>query len=562
MKEELLAQLKALLEKESTEMKELIKSVNEIKRKFEEITEDEKLHKIEQTEEQTETPQESSTDKSFNTLISEFEERKKTYLTQLSEEKNKNLQTKEKLVEELKALSEKPEEITSFKKLKEYQDAWKNTGTSNDEIYKEVQAQYSFLIEKLYHDLQLNREFRELDYKKNLQAKKEIIAKVEHLDQDENIQHVSQVLKHLEYEWKETGPVPFELKDEVNGAYLAAIKKTYARIDQFFADKRQKEKENLVVKEKIAAKIQTINLKNTLTTHRAWVAETEYIMQLRNEWKSLGYSEHDERVWETFKQECSKFFENKNEFYKQIEKQRKISREQKTLLCEKAETVFKEFEEHKNFSKASLQLINLQKQWNKIPPAPQAVENALWNRFRSICDNFFNSRKEVVEKEKQQELNNLELKKALLEEIKQFQLSGETEKDIEHLKSFSQKWQTIGFVPRSEVKSLLQEFSGLLDELYAKLRTNKADAAKMRFQARIDSIRSTDGGKDMLRHEKSTLKRKIDNLRNEILTLENNLGFFKGNASNPMAKQVLDKIEKNKLEIETLYAQLEIIEKN
>lgn len=164
------------------------------------------------------------------------------------------MQAKQKIVEELQILSEKPEEVTSFKKLRDFQESWKKISYSNDELYKEVQAQYNYLIEKLYHDLQLNREFRELDFKKNLQAKKEIIAKVENLENNETVTHVAQVLKHLEFEWKETGPVPFELKDEINGAYLAAIKKTYARIDHFFVEKRQKDKDNLILKKKLQVK--------------------------------------------------------------------------------------------------------------------------------------------------------------------------------------------------------------------------------------------------------------------------------------------------------------------
>jgi hypothetical protein len=556
MKEELLVQLKALLEDSSADFKETIKTVNSIKRKYEEILEDEKFNNIKNEVD----VDESSTDKAFQELILDFEKKKNAFFQALDNEKNEALQAKQKIVEELQILSEKPEEVTSFKKLRDFQESWKKISYSNDELYKEVQAQYNYLIEKLYHDLQLNREFRELDFKKNLQAKKEIIAKVENLENDETVTHVAQVLKHLEFEWKETGPVPFELKDEINGAYLAAIKKTYARIDHFFVEKRQKDKDNLILKEKIASKVQSINLKNTLTTHKAWTAETDFVMQLRNDWKNLGYSEHDEKVWELFKAECSKFFENKNEFYKNIEKQRKLSREQKTILCEKAEAILKEFEENKDFNKISQQLIALQKQWNKIPPAPQLVENALWNRFRNVCDTFFNSKKEVFAKEKEQETINLELKKELLQEIQQYQLTNETDKDLEQLKSFAQKWQAIGFVPRAEAKNIIQEYNKLLDELYGKLRTNRADASKMRYQARIESLKSADGGKDLLRNERSTIRRKIEHLKNEVQTLENNLGFFKGNATSPMAKQVLDKIQKNNNDIEALYAQLEIIE--
>lgn len=334
----------------------------------------------------------------------------------------------------------------------------------------------------------------------------------------------------------------------------------YTKIDTYFADRRTKEKENLEGKERLIQKVKTINSKTTTTSHRAWVAETDNILFIREEWKKIGFSENDSKLWDVFKTECNLFFERKQEFYNKVEAQRKLAREIKNQLCEKAENTFKEFEENKDFKKANEVFLELQREWAKTPSAAQAVENALWMRFRTQCDSFFSKKDESIKILQQEQQQNLEQKQALLAEMKAYTLLGEYEKDIETFKNFSKKWQQIGLVPRPDAKTINNDFNETLDNLYNQLKTNRTEAAKLKFAARVENMKSANDGKNALRNERMIIKRKIDQLQNEISTLENNLGFFKGNVSNnPMARQVLDKINKNKSELEVMYSQLNII---
>lgn len=470
----------------------------------------------------------------FKNLYNEYKKEKALFNHQAEQEKEDNLVKKQAIIDDLKALVEKQEDVNAtFPEFREIQNRWREVGPVPVQKFRDINDTYQFYVEKFYDMVKINHELRDLDFKKNLEVKEGFCELAEKLSEKENVVEAFKELQKLHEQWKDFGPVAKEYRDSIWERFKAATSVINKKYQAFFEEQKSKYAENLAQKEKLCEQVEEM-LGMEIKSSNEWNALSKQIEEIQKTWKTIGFAakKDNQRIYERFRAACDKFFENKRAFYAGFKEDMNANLEKKLKLIEKAEALKTSTE----WKKSTDLFIALQKEWKEIGAVPRKKSEQLWKKFRAACDDFFSERDKQAKPENDF-YGNLKAKKKLIEEINGYVSEGNIEADREAYKAFAEKWQAIGFVPFKEKDNINEAYRSAVKEKFPDFQ-----------QAHERGRRSS-----APRSEKDVLIQKYNSLQQDIITYENNIGFFSmSKNSEPLIKQMKERIEKAKQELKEL----------
>ncbi|MCQ2140072.1 MAG: DUF349 domain-containing protein [Bacteroidales bacterium] len=476
----------------------------------------------------------------FKSLYNAFKKERAEYNKQQDAEKEENLQKKLAVIEDLKGLLESQEDVNAtFPAFRDIQARWRAVGPVPAQNFRDVNDQYQYLVEKFYDMVKINRDLRDLDFKKNLEAKEAFCQAAEKLSENENVVEAFRELQKLHEQWKEFGPVAKEYRDQIWDRFKAATSVINKKYQAFFEEQKGKQADNLAAKERLCEQVEAIADKEVASSNE-WNALAKEIEEIQKQWKGIGFAskKDNQKVYDRFRAACDKFFEKKRVFYSQYKDSMAENLEKKMSIIEQAEAL----KSSTDWKKTTDLLIGLQKQWKEIGAVPRKKSEQLWKRFRTACDEFFAERDKQAKPENDF-YANLKAKKAVIEEVKAYVSEG-AEADAAAQKAFNEKWQSIGFVPFKEK-----------DTIYAAFK--EAMQAKFGGRAQRNSGRPARAP----RSEKDILIQKYNTLQQDIATYENNIGFFSmSKNSEALIKQMQERIDSSKQELKELEEKIRKVE--
>lgn len=495
----------------------------------------------------------------FYNLCKSVKDKKVAMAKQTEAEREKNLEIKLQLIEELKELVQKEETLNkTFQEFKDIQERWRNTGLVPQGQVNNLLETYHHHVENFYNYIKINKELRDLDLKKNLDAKIRLCEEAEQLIEKNDINEAFKQLQFLHAQWKEIGPIPKEQQEPIWERFKAATGKINESYHNFFETLKQEQENNLKVKEEICEKAAAIAAA-AYNGIAEWNNGAKALLDLQEEWKHSGTVPQKERnrIFKTFRASCDEFFNRKREFYKQMLADQEKNLELKIKLCEKVEAI----QDSTEWKTTTDRIISYQKEWKKIGPAPRKYSNKVWMRFRAACDTFFNNKKAHFKDIDSEQEKNMELKKALLEEVKQFTLSENTEENIQKLKDFQTRWNEIGYVPIKFKDALQDEFRNAINTYFDKMNLDEFDKNLEKYRAKINALDTDENKEFKIINEREKLVIKIRQLETDINTWENNIGFIaKSNKSEGLIRELKNKIEKTKQRLALLQEKLKALD--
>ena len=489
----------------------------------------------------------------FDQYYSLFRDNKNAHFKSLQTNLKTNLENRLAIVEELKELINPQENIKdTLKHFNDLRERWKNSGPIPKDKYNHVWNNYHFHVENFYDYLHLDREARDLDFKHNLEQKQKIVTRVEELVNETDINKAFRELQDLHKIWKEDiGPVSREHRDEIWNKFSDLTKQMHDKREVLFENLRGTELENLEKKKEIIAKIEVLATEK-VNAHSQWLTQIEKVEALRTAFFSAGKvpSEVNEETWAAFKTAVRNFNSFKNSFYKDIKRDQNSNLSRKTALVAKA----KELQESNDFAATTPIMKQIQEEWKQIGHVPRKYSDKIWVEFKDACNYYFDKLKEQKNEENSEEVEAFDKKKAYLETLREFQLTGDHKTDLDAIKLHIENWKGFGRVPFPR-RHIEGKFNKVLDALFEKLSLSKKDSEMMRFSNRMGNL-SENNDTRKLEGEKIFLMRKIDEIKNEIFQLENNIQFFTNTRNakkeNSIVLEVRKNIEKHKEELEIL----------
>ena len=480
-------------------------------------------------------------EKGFKELYNKYKAEKAEYNRQLEKEREDNLAVKEAVIADLKNLIEKQEDVNAtFPEFREIQDRWRAVGPVPAQSYRNINETYQLYVEQFYDMVKINRELRDLDFKKNLEVKEELCAQAEKLAESENVVDAFKELQKLHEQWKEYGPVAKEFREQIWDRFKAATAVVNKKYQAFFEGIKEQQAENLAKKTVLCEKVEEIAAREVASSND-WNAFSKEIEELQKEWKTIGFAskKDNQKIYDRFRAACDDFYGRKRDFYTDYKDSMNANLEKKVALCEAAEAL----KTSTDWKKTTDQFISLQKQWKEIGAVPRKKSELLWKRFRAACDEFFAERDKQAKPENDF-YGNLKAKQAIIEEIKAYELKGDSS-DQEAMRQFQARWQEIGFVPFKEKDKVAQAYK-------------EAVAAKFPKEPRR--------GRGTAKTSKSPMEiliQKYHQLEQDITTYENNIGFFSmSKNSEPLIKQMQERIAQAKAELNDLAAQIRTLKES
>lgn len=501
----------------------------------------------------------SNTKELFLSLLKNYKDKKAEAAKKNEVEREENLRIKLQLIEELKELVQKEEALNqTFQEFKDIQERWRNTGTVPQNRINDLLETYHHHVENFYNYIKINKELRDLDLKRNFDAKITLCEEAEKLAENSDINEAFKQLQLLHARWKEIGPIHKDQKETVWGRFKEATNKINDSYHNFFEDLKKEQENNLKLKEGLCEKAAVLS-EGEYKTINEWHTAAQSLIDLQEEWKHTGLVPIRERnkIYKKFRSLCDAFFDRKREFYKTLQAEQENNLKAKIALCEKAEAL----QDSTDWKVTTDKLIALQKEWKKIGAAPQKYSNKVWNRFRAACDIFFNNKSNYLKNIDTEQEKNLELKKTLLEEVKQFTPSDNNDATLQQLKEFQARWAAIGFVPIKEKEAIQDEFRKIINAHFDKLNLDEFDKTLEKYRAKIHSLDSGENKESKIISEREKLVSKIRQLETDINTWENNIGFItKSNKSESLIRELTFKIEKTRQRLSLLHEKLKAID--
>ena len=467
-----------------------------------------------------------------------------------------NLKTKQQIIDDIDQLTQEDESVKkTFEHFRILQEQWKKTGHVPESENNNLWQSYHHHVELFYDYIKLNNDLRDLDFKRNLEEKTSICEKAEALLNEKSFNKMHSTLQELHEHWKNVGPVNREIREELWERFQNISKTLNKKRNDYFLKEKEKDKTKLINKEEICRKITALT-SETLTSHKSWEEKTSQCSSLEKEWKDVGRLNKAENsiAWKSLRTVLNSFYDKKNTYYKQKKEEAKSVLKVKIVICEKSE----ELQNSTDWQETGRQLISLQNDWKNAGFSNADQSNRIWKRFKAACDTFFNSRKEyykAMDNEKEMALKD---KEEILLKLKEFKSSANSKDDIKQLKEFSNKWKKVGHIPREKMK-INDDFFNIINDKFEELGLSKKVLAEEQYKNKVSSIKGNDKA---ISSEKQFLRLKIDSLKKEISQYENNISFFgKNKGTEPLRKQVEEKITKVNTEIETLKQKLQILNK-
>lgn len=495
----------------------------------------------------------------FKAAMNVIKQKRAELQAELDRQKEENLQKKQEILERIKALSATPEEANqAYKEFKELQNQWKELTLVPAEKANELWKTYQLYVEQYYDQLKLNNEFREYDFKKNLEIKTRLCETAEKLNEEADVISAFQQLQALHQEFKETGPVAKELREEIWARFKAASTAVNKRHQQYFEELKQKEEENLAHKTALCEKIEAVDL-TAVKTAAAWEAQTQQIIEMQKEWRTIGFAPQkmNVKIFERFRGACDRFFTEKAAFFKRLKEEQAQNLAKKTELCEKAEAL----KDSTDWKATADKLMQIQKEWKTIGAVPKKHSESLWQRFIGACDYFFEQKGKNTASQRGEEKENLQKKEQVIEKLKALLESDEEENKQDAVRELMKEWNEIGFVPFKEKDKIYKAYHETVDQLFKALNMSAARRRLDNFKNNLKND-AKEGGQGLSR-ERERLVRAYENKRSEIKTYENNLGFLtcSSKKGSSLLNEMNKKMEKLKDELNLIGEKIAAIDK-
>lgn len=494
----------------------------------------------------------------FYTVFDSIKTRRKEQIALKNALEVENLKKKRLLLKALSELIEHEENIGKlFEEQKRINDNWKEIGDIPRDVRSDLQQEYSRLLDDFFHNVKIYKEIKDYDRRKNGELKNAVIQKLNSLLSEQNIKEVELQLKSLQDEWEDIGPTEQDEWEALKEGYWSAVKQVYEKIKTHYEGKRAQMHENLSLKIELVEKVKTI-VEQSRNSAADWANHTDVIIQLQEEWKKIGFGpkKENEEVWKKFRSQCDAFFQEKSAFFSQINATFDAVAEKKKRLIEEAEAI----KNDTDWGNTTQKFIELQKKWKVLGSAGQKHEQKLWKKFRSICDFFFEAKQaHFDEQEKANEGNYIE-KIALIEELVRFELPEDTQSAIAALKTFSERFNAIGHVPLKNKDEVYKSFQAAIDEHYKSLKLEGNQKEKVLFESKLAVLKSHSNSAELLAKEKAHIRKQIEEVKQQLMQYENNLGFFSNaKSNNPLLEEVKKNIEKAKSKMSALKDKLKLI---
>ena len=505
-------------------------------------------------------PQSDAIEEEFKNVMAIIKEKRSAQMAELERQKEENLQIKLSIIEELKELVESPDDANkSYTEFKKLQQQWNETKLIPQAKVNELWKSYQLYVEKFYDILKLNNEFREYDFKKNLEIKNRLCEAAEKLADEEDVISAFHQLQKLHQEFRDTGPVEKELRDEVWNRFKAASTVVNRRHQQHFEALKEAEQHNLDQKTVICEIVESIEY-DELKTFSAWENKTQEVIALQTKWKTIGFAPQkmNVKIFERFRHACDDFFKKKGEFFKTLKEGMNENLEKKKALCEKAESL----KESTDWKATADTLTKLQKEWKTIGPVPKKHSDTIWKRFISACDYFFEQKNKATSSQRSVELENMEKKKEIITRLSAIDESIDTEEASKQVRELMKEWGTIGHVPFKEKDKLYKQYHSLVDQLFERFNISASNRKLSNFKSNISNIQS--GGSQTLYREREKLVRAYENMKSELQTYENNLGFLTSASKkgNSLLTELNRKVEKLKADLELVLQKIKVIDES
>ena len=492
--------------------------------------------------------------KEFNSVYFDYKEKRNNYYQQLKKNLQKNLEDRLAIIEELKGMIGAGADMNAnFNQFKELQERWKKAGPVPRESYKDIWRTYHHHVEHFYDFLHLDREFRDMDFKHNLEQKLKMIARAEELAEEKDINRAFRELQMLHKMWKEdVGPVAKEYREDIWEKFSDATKKIHENRQDHFAELDKEKEKNLEVKKDIIEQIKVI-ADDEITSHNQAQQRIKLVEELREKFFKAGKVPRNvnEETWQSFKQTVRTFNRKKNAFYKNLKKEQYNNLQKKLELIEIAEAN----KDNEDFKITTPVMKKVQSEWKKIGHVPRKDSDKIWKRFKAACNHYFDRLHSVRNEENKEENEAFDKKKELLDAVRDLELSGDPKEDIKIIKAKISEWKEVGRVPYNR-RYIEGKFNKVLDKLFEQVDIGRKEAEMMKYENRVQALDEADDDRK-IEKEENFLRKKISDTKAEINQLENNLQFFSNvDETNPMVREVLKNIERHKVQLETWKAKL------
>ena len=507
-------------------------------------------------EEEAFVAQEDEVEAKIKELLAEFKEKRAEFNAEQEAVKLANLEKKNKIIEEIKTISQDTDNINrQFPRVQQLQQEFKAIGEVPSVNTTDVWKAYQAAIENFYDLLKINKELRDYDFKKNLEIKQQLCEQAEALDEESDVIAAFKTLQTLHDKWRETGPVAKEIREQVWARFKTASAVINKKHQAYFEERKASEKENADAKTALCEEIEKIDTEG-LKTYAAWDETTKKIISLQEEWKKLGFASRkvNTALYTRFRKTCDEFFSKKAAFFKSMKEELASNLAKKTELCEKAEAL----KDSTDWKETSDALIALQKEWKTIGPVVKRHSDAVWKRFISACDYFFEQKKKQTSSQRSVEHENLKAKKELIAQVNAILESEEEVEDApQKIRDLMSKWQSIGHVPFKEKDKIYAAYKEAIDKAFEKFDMKA-------IRSRLSNFENTmsQSGSDKVYHEREKLVRAYEQKCSELKTYENNMGFFNATSKsgNSIVKEMERKIANLKDEIALLEQKIKIID--
>ena len=488
-------------------------------------------------------------EETFKQQMAIVREKRARIFQQQEAEKQANLEKKLEIIEKIKAMATSPDEANkSYNEFKELQQQWKDIKNVPADRASELWRNYQLYVEQFYDLLKLNSEAREYDFKKNLETKTKLCEAAEKLADEEDVISAFHQLQELHQQYRETGPVAKELREQIWTRFKAASTVINKRHQQHFEDLRSKEEENLTLKTALCEKVEEIS-KQENKTASDWEKRSKEIIDIQNQWKTIGFAPQkmNVKIFERFRAACDDFFGRKSEFFKEMKQAYAANIEKKKALVEKAQALA----DSTDWKVTSDKLINLQKEWKTIGVVPKKIGDQLWHDFLNACNKFFEARNAANAGARNEERENLEKKRNIIEQIKAL-VADAANATREKVQALTDEYNKVGHVPYKEKDALYAAYHEALDAIYKELNISNKRRRLDDFKSNIRNMAKR--GEDAIDNERGRLTRRFEQLKQEIQTYENNLGFL--NASSKKGNSLIDEMNRK---VQKLRDDLELV---
>lgn len=507
-------------------------------------------------------PEKSDIERKFDNALQIFKNNKNKFLENIEAEKQRNLETKNGIIDDLRKLLEENEATPkNLKELndsfKELQEKWKNVGPVPQNESNNLWQNYHFYVEKFFDILRINRELKDLDLKKNLEQKIKLCEQAESLLLQDSVKQSFKELQDLHEKWKEIGPVPEDKKEELWERFKNASDQINQRRREHYEQIYAEQQNNYNAKVVLCEKAEEFTAQPA-TNAKEFNAISDQLTELLKVWKTLGAAppKVNEEIWNRFKGTLDKFFEKKKEFFGKIKDEQQTNYNMKVNLAIRAEAIAK----RTDWRAATDEILQLQKEWKEIGATSRKHSEAIWKRFRTACDQFFEAKSNYFNNAQEIEAENLKKKEELIERLKNHAFGADRNENLEAIKAYQREWTEIGFVPKKEKDRIYAAYREALDQRFADLKISAEDRKRDNYRSRINNILSDPNADRLLDKEKRFLMNKLEQLKNDISIWENNLGFFANSKNADLLKaEFSKKIDAAKQEVKELEYKLKMM---